>query len=124
MQHGQVEFRESTAPVTVDSRTYPAGSYVVLTQQPFGSYAKTLLEPQNYPNLFEYPGGPPKRPYDVTAHTLPLLFGVEVVPVMGPAPTTGAVLPPVRDPLVPRAGALRCTLPPDRDLQESRCVDG
>ena len=98
MQHGQVEFRESTAPVTVDSRTYPAGSYVVLTQQPFGSYAKTLLEPQNYPNLFEYPGGPPKRPYDVTAHTLPLLFGVEVVPVMGPAPTTGAVLPPVRDP--------------------------
>jgi hypothetical protein len=98
MQHGQVEFRESTAPITAGGKTYPAGSYVVLTQQPFGSYAKTLLERQNYPNLFEYPGGPPKRPYDVTAHTLPLLFGVEVAAVMGSAPATGPVVAPVRDP--------------------------
>ena len=27
LQHGQVEFRESTAPVTVDGTTYPAGSF-------------------------------------------------------------------------------------------------
>ena len=86
LQHGQVEVRESTAPMTVDGKTYPAGSYVVLTKQPFGGYAKALLERQQYPNLFEYPGGPPKRPYDVTAHTLPLLFGVDVATVMGAEP--------------------------------------
>ena len=98
LQHGQVEVRETTAPVTVDGKSYPAGSYAVLVKQPFGGYGKTLLERQKYPNLFEYPGGPPKRPYDVTAHTLPLLFGVEVATVMGAEPATGKVLPEVKEP--------------------------
>jgi len=34
LQHGQVEIREATAPVTVDGKSYPTGSYVVLTKQP------------------------------------------------------------------------------------------
>jgi hypothetical protein len=88
LQHGQVEVHESV----------PAGSYVVPTAQPFGSYAKTLLERQQYPNLSEYPGGPPKRPYDVTAHTLPLLFGVQVDAVRGAMPSVGGVLPQVAEP--------------------------
>ena len=64
------------------------GDHVILMQQPYSGYAKALLERQNYPDEHLYPGGPPKRPYDTTAETLPLLFGVEArttdSPVAGP----------------------------------------
>ncbi len=53
------------------------GDFVIPMRQPYSGYAKALMEPQHYPNLLLYPGGPPQRPYDVTAHTLPLLFGVD-----------------------------------------------
>jgi hypothetical protein len=39
-----------------------------------------------------------KRPYDVTAHTLPLLFGVDVAHVMGAAPATGAPIKEIAEP--------------------------
>jgi hypothetical protein len=98
LQHGQVEVRETLAPVTVAGTTYPEGSYLVSTAQPFGGYAKALLERQEYPHLLEYPGGPPKAPYDVTAHTLPLLFGVNVTALGGPEPRATAPIAEVDKP--------------------------
>jgi hypothetical protein len=109
LQHGQVEIHETTGPVTVDGTTYPARSWVVPMQQPFGGYAKTLLERQKYPNLFDYPGGPPKRPYDVTAHTLPLLLGVEAAAMTGAVPPHGPPIAALGEPVfrTPIAGATR-----------------
>jgi len=104
LQHGQLEVRETTAAVAAGGTTVPAGSYAVVTRQPFGSYAKALLEPQKYPNLREYPGGPPKRPYDVTAHTLPLLFGVDVYPVKGEIAVTPTLVPAMPEPNYSVAG--------------------
>jgi hypothetical protein len=54
------------------------GAYLIPLDQPYASFAKSLLERQHYPDLRQYPGGPPQRPYDVTAQTLPLLLGVNV----------------------------------------------
>ncbi|MCS6874179.1 MAG: M14 family metallopeptidase [Pyrinomonadaceae bacterium] len=45
--------------------------------QPYAAFAKALLEKQVYPNLKDKNGNP-IQPYDVTAHTLSLLYGVEV----------------------------------------------
>jgi hypothetical protein len=104
LQHGQVEVRSSTTAVTANGTTYPAGSYVVLTSQPMGGYAKSVLERQKYPNLHEYPGGPPIRPYDVTAQTLPLLFGVDITTVAAAPVASAAPIMPMEEPTFTVAG--------------------
>jgi hypothetical protein len=81
---GQVEIDRASRPFTAAGKQYTAGSYIIRMQQPYGSFAKTLLEKQNYPDLRQYPGGPPKQPYDVTAHTLPMLMGVAVDTIAQP----------------------------------------
>ena len=62
---------------------YPSGTLVVPMAQPYGSFAKTILETQRYPDLRDAEGKP-VPPYDVTAHTLSLLTGVEVKTVFAP----------------------------------------
>jgi hypothetical protein len=81
---GDVEIERASNDFVVSGKKYGAGSYLIRMQQPYSSYAKTLLERQKYPDLRMYPGGPPKRPYDVTAHTLPMLMGVDVDTVSDP----------------------------------------
>ncbi|UCH96292.1 MAG: hypothetical protein JSV88_05405, partial [Candidatus Aminicenantes bacterium] len=65
-------------------QTYPAGTYVIPLSQPSRSCIKDLLEPQNYPDLKYYPGGPPMPPYDVTGWTIHLQMGVNVIEMKTP----------------------------------------
>ena len=57
--------------------TIPAGSYVVKTAQAYRPEIMDFFEPQDHPMDFAYPGGPPKRPYDITGWTIAVQMGVK-----------------------------------------------
>jgi hypothetical protein len=81
---GGVRVFQLTAPVTLDDATYQAGSWVVPTDQEFAAMAREVLDVQKYPDLRQYPGGPPMRPYDAAGWTLPLQMGLKWAAVSTP----------------------------------------
>jgi hypothetical protein len=101
-QLGDIEISRARAPFTAGGQQYPAGTFVILYAQPASSFAKTLTEVQHYPDLRQYPGGPPQRPYDVTAYTMPLMMGVKTTRVQNPFK---ADLEPIKEPLTAPAGS-------------------
>lgn len=88
---GGVRVSQLTDAVTIDGKAYPAGTWIVPTDQEFAAMAREVLDVQRYPDLRQYPGGPPERPYDAAGWTLPLQMGVDVVAAASPlAPETRA----------------------------------
>jgi len=82
---------------TQDGITFPAGTWVVPMDQEFAELVRVLMEPQDYPVLREYEGGPPRRPYDVSGWTLPYQFDVGVVEATTPlSPGIREAMSPVR----------------------------
>lgn len=76
LRTGLVEIHEVADAFRADGNIFPEGSHVILRGQPYWAYAKTLMQQQQYPDVREYVGAPPKVPYDVTAHCLPMQMGV------------------------------------------------
>jgi hypothetical protein len=67
----------ATVPFTLAGKTYPAGSYVVKSAQPFRPHVLDMFEPQDHPDDIPYPGGPPTRPYDNAGWTLAYQMAVK-----------------------------------------------
>ena len=72
-----VDVHRATAAFSVGGRNYEAGAYVVKTDQAFRPHVMDMFEPQQHPNDFPYPGGPPTPPYDNAGWTLAYQMGIE-----------------------------------------------
>ena len=77
-----VVVQKATADFTVAGKKYPANSYIVKTNQAFRPHILDLFEPQDHPNDFQYPGGPPVPPYDAAGWTLAYQMGVQFDRIM------------------------------------------
>ena len=81
---GGVRIAQLTADVTLGGETLRGGTWIVPMDQEFAAMAREVLDVQRYPDLRQYPGGPPERPYDAAGWTLPLQMGVHVIPITTP----------------------------------------
>src|SRR5205823_3809143 len=93
----------ATRDFDVAGRHYPAQSYAVLAAQAFRPHVLDMFEPQDHPNDFQFPGGPPIPPYDNAGWTLAFQMGVSFDRILdrfeGP-------FEPVRDTATPPAGTV------------------
>jgi hypothetical protein len=72
-----ITIHRATTTFEAGGKKYPAGSYVVKTAQAFRPHILDMFEPQEHPNDFQYPGGPPIPPYDNAGWTLAFQTGVK-----------------------------------------------
>ncbi|HEX6900907.1 MAG TPA: M14 family zinc carboxypeptidase [Thermoanaerobaculia bacterium] len=70
LRQQRIEVHRLTGDLALGKKSWPAGSYVVRLDQPYGSLAANLLEEQ------KFPADEPNPPYDDVAWTWPLLYGV------------------------------------------------
>jgi Zinc carboxypeptidase len=99
----------ATAPFSAGGKQYPAGSYVFKAAQAFRPHLLDMFEPQDHPNDFQYPGGPPIPPYDNAGWTLAYLMGLKFDRVLdafdGPFEKIPDVIKPPAGKVTETAGA-------------------
>jgi hypothetical protein len=79
-----IEVHQLTAPVEFEGVRHPEGTWVVLMNQPFANFVRQLLDTQEYPDLRQYPEGPPDQPYDLAGWTLPFQMDLRVMAARSP----------------------------------------
>jgi hypothetical protein len=86
-----IEVRRAENSFAAGGARYPAGTYVI-PPQAFRPFVVDLLEPKQHPDRFEYPGGPPEPPYDLTGYNLADQLGVVVERVFEPFALPGPAM--------------------------------
>ena len=82
-----VRVYQLTSDVTHEGLGHPVGTWVIPMDQEFAELVRQVLDVQEYPDLREYPQGPPEQPYDAAGWTLPYQMDVRVVRATAPLGT-------------------------------------
>ena len=102
LAYNGIEVQQLDRGVTFDGIQHPAGTWVITMDQPFANFVRQLFSVQGYPDLREFPEGPPDQPYDVAGWTLPYQMDVRVIEASSPleadvrtamSPVAGDVVP-------------------------------
>jgi hypothetical protein len=72
-----IRVEKASKDFQVGDKIYPKGSFIVQANQAFRPHVLDMFEAQDHPNDFQYPGGPPVRPYDSAGWTPAFTMGVE-----------------------------------------------
>lgn len=78
LMQGGLEAHRAEQDFSAGGKQFKAGSIIFYGAQAFRPYLTDLMEIQDYPDQFLYPGGPPQAPYDLAGWTLPMQMGVAV----------------------------------------------
>jgi len=79
LEEQRIEVHVLDDDATAGDTSFAKGDFVVRMDQPYRDFARSLLEPQRFPEDSPY------TPYDDVAWTLPLLYGVDVTRVDDPS---------------------------------------
>ena len=96
-----IEVHRLTSPVTFEGIEHPADTWVIPMDQPFANFVRQLFDTQEYPDLRQYPEGPPDQPYDLAGWTLPFQMDVRVVAAQSPVDDVRGFMEPVSTEAVP-----------------------
>jgi hypothetical protein len=110
-----VTIHRATAAFSAGGQQYPAGSWVVKTAQAFRPNVLDMFEPQDHPNDFQFPGGPPIPPYDNAGWTLAYQMGVKFDRILdgfdGPFEKVTGLQKPAPGKVTDAAGAVGYVVP-------------
>ncbi|MFQ5705064.1 MAG: M14 metallopeptidase family protein [Gemmatimonadales bacterium] len=98
LAYNGIEISQLDRAVEFAGQSLPANTWVIPMDQPFANFVRQLFELQDYPDLREFPEGPPDQPYDVAGWTLPYQMDVRVIEAAEPLSDE------IRDAMKPVAG--------------------
>ena len=83
MSQSGIEFLAAREDFSAGGQEFGAGSYVI-PPQAFRPYVVDLMEPKQFPDRRQFPGGPPVPPYDMTGYELRFQMGLEAANIDEP----------------------------------------